>query len=136
VDIFKTQNIQKASDVVTYLEGKRDGTNNHVKLSDDLTDALRALGDKKIYIPITTLPNKNYHIYPDSNNNDLDVTVFYSGVYVLGVLPQSPSANGISITNTGDYIAYDLASLSGAIGGLANKTIEIEFDSVPNGMPQ
>ena len=83
----------------------------------------------------TTTSGSGYTVKNDLyGDDDLDVTTYKNGIYLAtdGDLKNTFTSNGISIQNQ-DYIAYDLTSLSGAIGGLAGKTIEIEFDEIPKG---
>lgn len=47
----------------------------------------------------------------------------------IGTLGGPLSSLGASMTGTG-YISYDLATLSGAIGGLSGKTVEIELGDI------
>ena len=61
------------------------------------------------------------------------MTVFYNNVYFLtdeDLKNKVFTSSGVKITGSG-YIAYDLTTLSGAIGGFSGKTIEIEFNALP-----
>ena len=95
-----------------------------------------ANGDKYLYVPGTKFSDndnpKDYNLFGNEYGN-LDVTVFYNNVYFLtdeDLKNKVFTSSGVKITGSG-YIAYDLTTLSGAIGGFSGKTIEIEFNALP-----
>jgi len=83
-----------------------------------------------MYAPISR--SGDYDDNGEETSDSVDKMIYYNGVFLTKDNPLGLTSTGVSITNTG-YIAYDFQSLSGAIGGLAGKTIEIEFDEIPKG---
>jgi hypothetical protein len=100
-------------------------------LESDLLAQKNDNGYQYMYIPISKASD-----YKDTGvtANTVDKMIYKNGVFLTKTNPLNltPSGAGVNITSTG-YIAYDLKSLSGAIGGFKDRKIEIEFNSLPDG---
>jgi len=101
----------------------------------DLLEKALTNGYEYMYIPGVTnfdedshgVVDNQYHRFNDEYGT-LDVTVFYHGVFFK---KNKFSPSGVSIGSS-QYISYNFAALSDAIGGFSGKTIEIEFiDNLP-----
>jgi len=136
-----TGNIRTIDEVADFLQNQYNYNRNPANdvnnsISSDnwllvLKDSLLSLKDgdyKYMYIPITKTSD---YTATGAHTNTVDKMIYYNGVFLTKDNPLGLTSTGVSITSTG-HIAYDLPSLSGAIDGFKNKTIEIEFiDNLP-----
>jgi len=123
---FDTGTTQPYVDFMNFLQKKLDAGYDSMKFQ--VTDFYEDCGGpfSSSDHPCTT---NDYNIFPDEYAGKLDVTVFYNNVYFL---KNGLSPSGVSI-GSGQYISYNFAALSSAIGGFSGKTIEIQFGGVPSG---